>query len=174
MARYPIISSHPLPTLLEPEWLFLKNSLRMLCEVRQSVDDGLSAFKLHHFSKLWSSQLRAELRGHDRANLDAVIVRVWRYTWRLPSSECGVAVGGHDHLNLEAVIARIWRYALGGHECAILEAVIERVWRCTWRPRSSEFAYMHFEAMGVRTWKLWSCECGDTFGGHDPARWEIH
>jgi len=44
MAGYPFISSHPLPTLLEPEPLFLKNSLRMPREVRRSVDDGLSSF----------------------------------------------------------------------------------------------------------------------------------
>jgi len=44
-----IISSHPIPTLLEPELLFLLNSLWMSREVRQSVDDGLSASELHRF-----------------------------------------------------------------------------------------------------------------------------
>ena len=44
MAGYPFISSHPLPTLLEPEPLLFKNSLQMPCEVRRSDDDGLSAF----------------------------------------------------------------------------------------------------------------------------------
>jgi len=43
MAGYPTISSHPLPTLLEPEPLFLTNSLQMPCEVRWCVDDRLSA-----------------------------------------------------------------------------------------------------------------------------------
>ena len=39
-----IISSHPIPSLLEPELLFLMNSLWMLREVWRSVDGGLSAF----------------------------------------------------------------------------------------------------------------------------------
>ena len=40
-----IISSHPIPTLLEPEPLFLMNSVWMSREVwRRSVDGGLSAF----------------------------------------------------------------------------------------------------------------------------------
>jgi len=56
-----IISYHPLPMLFEPEPLFLTNSLSMCREVRPSVDDGLSAFSLHHFTTLvatWS-----EVRG---------------------------------------------------------------------------------------------------------------
>jgi hypothetical protein len=44
MAGYPIISSHPLPTVLWPESLFLMNSLWIPSKVRRSVDDGLSAF----------------------------------------------------------------------------------------------------------------------------------
>ena len=43
MTGHPFTSSHPLPTLLEPEPLFLKNSLQMPCEVQWHVDDGLSA-----------------------------------------------------------------------------------------------------------------------------------
>jgi len=39
-----IISSHPLPTLLKPEPLFLTNSVWMSPEVQWSVDGGLSAF----------------------------------------------------------------------------------------------------------------------------------
>ena len=39
-----IISSRPIPTLLEPEPLILMSSLWMSREVRQSVDGGLSAF----------------------------------------------------------------------------------------------------------------------------------
>ena len=39
-----IISSHPIPTLLEPERLFLTNSLGMSQEVWRSVEGGLSAF----------------------------------------------------------------------------------------------------------------------------------
>jgi hypothetical protein len=45
-----IISSHPIPTLLEPEPLFLMNSGWMLREVRRSVDGGFSAFLLYHFT----------------------------------------------------------------------------------------------------------------------------
>jgi len=41
MGSFPIISSHPLATLLEPEPLFLTNSVWMPCEVRQSVDVGV-------------------------------------------------------------------------------------------------------------------------------------
>jgi len=51
MAGYLFISSHPLPTLLESELLFLTNSLRMPCEVRRSVDDGLVCLlapAIHH------------------------------------------------------------------------------------------------------------------------------
>ena len=39
-----IISSHPMPSLLEPELLVLMNSVWMSREVRGSVDGGLSAF----------------------------------------------------------------------------------------------------------------------------------
>jgi len=38
-----IISSLPIPTLLEPESLFLMKSLWMSQEVRRSVEGGLSA-----------------------------------------------------------------------------------------------------------------------------------
>ena len=38
-----IISSHPIPTLLEPKLLFLMNSVWKSREVRRSVDGGLSA-----------------------------------------------------------------------------------------------------------------------------------
>ena len=45
-----IISSHPIPTtLLEPEPLFLINSLSMSREVQRSVEVGLAAFSLHYF-----------------------------------------------------------------------------------------------------------------------------
>jgi hypothetical protein len=44
MAGYLFISSHPLPMLLKREPLFFTNSLRILCEVQQSVNNGLSAF----------------------------------------------------------------------------------------------------------------------------------
>jgi len=44
MTGYPFISSHPLPSLLEPEPLLLTNSLQMGREVRRCVDNVLSAF----------------------------------------------------------------------------------------------------------------------------------
>jgi hypothetical protein len=39
-----IISSHPIPTLLEPAPLFFTNIVWMSRDVRRSVDGGLSAF----------------------------------------------------------------------------------------------------------------------------------
>jgi len=44
---------------------------------------------------------RYALGGHDLANSQAVIERVWRYTWRPQSSEFGDALGGRDPLSLE-------------------------------------------------------------------------
>jgi len=82
MARYTIISSHPLPKLLERDPLFRRNSLRMPCEVGQSVDNGLSAFQLQCVTTPCSTEVRDTLRGHDRGSserhLEAVIMRTWR------------------------------------------------------------------------------------------------
>jgi len=50
-------------------------------------------------------------------HLEAVIDRVWRYTWRPLSIESGDILGGRDRASLEM------------H----LEAVIDRVWTSTWR-----------------------------------------
>jgi hypothetical protein len=61
---------------------------------------------------------------------EAVIVRVWRSTWRPRSSELRDALGGQDRLSLEMH----W------------EAVIKQVWRCIWRPRLSELR----DALGGR------------------------
>jgi hypothetical protein len=44
MTRNLFIPCHPLATVLKLERLFLTNSLRIPCELRRSVDDGLSAF----------------------------------------------------------------------------------------------------------------------------------
>jgi len=117
MAGFPFISSYPLLTLLKPERLLLNNSHWMLCEVRRSVDNGLSAFELHPFTTPWSSEHRDALWGRDRTNLEAVIERVWRYTWRLWSSEFVDALRGLNWASLEM------------H----LEAMIKRDWRSTWR-----------------------------------------
>jgi hypothetical protein len=40
-------------------------------------------------------------------HLLAVIERVWRYTWRLSSSEFEDSLGGRDRVSLEAVIERV-------------------------------------------------------------------
>jgi len=39
--------------------------------------------------------------GHDRANFQAVIELVWRYTWRQRSSKFGDALGGRNRSSLE-------------------------------------------------------------------------
>jgi len=44
------ISSNPLPTLLEPEGLFLNHSIPMSLTVQQCVDYTPSTFSLHHFT----------------------------------------------------------------------------------------------------------------------------
>jgi hypothetical protein len=63
----------------------------------------------------WVS-LEIYVKGDDHMNLEAVIEREWRCTWRLWSSEFG-------HMHLEAMN---------------VEDVIERVWSCTGRSWSSE------------------------------------
>jgi len=44
--------------------------------------------------------------------LEAVIERLWRSTWRPQSNECGDALGGRDRgsleMDLEAMIERAW------------------------------------------------------------------
>jgi hypothetical protein len=79
-AGYPYISSHPLPMLLAPELLFLRNSLRIPCEVQWSVDDWRSGFSLHHFTTPRSSDHRDSLRACNRVifkiHLEAVVERL--------------------------------------------------------------------------------------------------
>jgi len=58
------------------------------------------------------------LEGRDLANLEAIIGRDWRYSWRVLSTEFGDTLGGRDGVNLEM------------HS----EILIEPVERCTWRP----------------------------------------
>jgi len=91
------------------------------------------------------------LGGHDGANFQAVIERVWRYTWRPRSSEFGDALGGRDRSSLEMhweaemewtqrCLWRPWSIesgdTLGDRDRASVEmhlwAVIERVWTSTW------------------------------------------
>ena len=79
--------------------------------------------------RLGSSEFEDALGGHDRANLQAVIKRVWRYTWRLRSTEliwCTWRPWSSD------VGDALWgcdRESLGMH----LQAMIERDWSSTWR-----------------------------------------
>jgi hypothetical protein len=58
--------------------------------------------------------------------LQAVIDRVWRCTWRPRSSELRAVLVGRDRSSLEMHLEE-------GIECTEMhrEAVIERVWRCT-------------------------------------------
>jgi len=49
-------------------------------------------------------------------HLEAMMERVWMYTWRPRLSELRDTLGGHDQVSLEM------------H----LDDVMERVWRCTW------------------------------------------
>jgi len=133
-----ILSSHPHPALLQPELLFLKNSFRIPCEARQNVGDGHFAFSLHRFTTSWSIELGVALRGRDRAtlemHLEAGIERVWRYTWKLWSSEFEDAPSRLESIEFGDTIGSRNRASLEIH----LQAGIERVWICTWRPWSSE------------------------------------
>jgi len=102
---------------------------------------------------------------------EAVIVRVWRCTWRRRWSELRDALGGRDWLSLEMH----W------------EAQMEWTQRCTWRPWSSEFgdalggrdrvnSEMHMEAVINRVWRCtgrqWPREFADALAGYDRARLE--
>ena len=98
------------------------------------------------------SLLEDVLGGRDWASLEmhleAVIESIWRYTWRLRSSELRDGLEGRDWASIEI------------H----LEAEIEWTQRCTWRPGSSEFgntlrgqdrviSEMHSEAAMERVWR---------------------
>jgi len=133
-----------------------------------ALGGGNRAYLEIHLEAVFERHCGYALGGHDCANFQAVIERVWRYTWRLQSSECGDALGGHDRSSLEMH----W------------EADMEWTQRCTWRPWSSEFgdalggwdgvnSEMHLEAVIDRvwryTWRPWSSEFGDALGGRDRA-----
>jgi hypothetical protein len=47
------------------------------------------------------SEFTDPLGAHDRVNLDAVLERVYTYTWRLSSSEFRDALGGYDPARVE-------------------------------------------------------------------------
>jgi hypothetical protein len=85
-------------------------------------DPGVDRHHLIIRNTLNLAQLRGAPENDDRVNSgihpQAVIERVWRYTWRPRSSEFGDAIGSRDRASLEI------------H----LEAAIERVWTCSWKP----------------------------------------
>ena len=81
--------------------------------------------------------------------MEAVMMQVWRHTWRPWSCKLGGRVGTGLELHLKALIERVWRCTwrlwlceIGGRNGAGWEthmvAVIEWIWRCNWRPQSSE------------------------------------
>jgi hypothetical protein len=57
------------------------------------------------------SLYKIHARGRKGPSLEAVIMRVWRYTLRMTSSEFEDALGGHDlaslEMHLEAVIVPV-------------------------------------------------------------------
>jgi len=129
---------------------------------------GSRAYLEMHLDAMIEQGWGYALGGQDRANFQAVIERLWRFTGRLRSSEFGDALGGRDRSTLEMH----W------------EAEMKWTQRCTWRPWSSEFGdalggrdgvnlEMHLEAVIDRVWRYtWrprSCVFGDALGGRDRA-----
>jgi len=121
-------------------------------------------------------------------HLEAIIERVWRYTWRGWSSELRDALRDYDwasvEMHLDAVIMRTWRPELcefgdthGSRNCVHLEmlskAMIKQVWWYTWTPWLCELG-----GLIKRVWRYtcmrWSSEFGETVGGHDWSSLEIH
>jgi len=111
----------------------------------------------------------------DRVNFEmhseAVIVWVWRYTWRLWYSKFGDEIGGRNGAKLQNVIEPVWRYTwrlwsseywdalqgrdrtslemnLDGRNGSNLEAIIERVWSYASRLWLSELGH----ALGGCAW----------------------
>jgi len=114
--------------------------------------------------RLWLTEFGDALRGHDHANLVAVIHGVWNWTWRPWSYE----MGGYDQLSQETSLdtmdmqmCRLWSTEcwdiLGGHNGVNLEAVIEWLWTYTWWRWLSEL------------WRHCSTVCIDAHGGRDRA-----
>jgi len=100
MARYCFISSHPLPTLLERYPLFLTHSLRITHDVWRRIDDGLSAFWLHHFTTPWSCEYRDALWGHNRGCLEIHMEAVVERGKRPSSGKFGNALWGCNQARL--------------------------------------------------------------------------
>jgi len=60
-----------------------------------------------------SSEFGDALGGHDRANFQAVIQQVWRYTCRPRSSEFGDALGGRDRASLDKYLEAVEGWCAG-------------------------------------------------------------
>lgn len=72
-----ITSSHSLPILLEPEPLFLTNTLQMPCEVQQSIHYPLSSFLHCHFTTPHTRMAAASTQSTARS-----VTCTPRYTWK--------------------------------------------------------------------------------------------
>jgi len=124
--------------------------------------------------RLWWIKLGDEHAGHDHANLEAVIDRVWRYTCSLWFCKLGRRdwgwlekhLGGDDRASLEASFK--WLHwpkstevtdALRGWDRASLEMHYEAMIMQTWKPWLGEF----WEALG----RLYS----NMFGCHVRVNW---
>ena len=85
-ARYPVVSSHALLMLLEPESLFLTNFQWMPPEVSWTVDNNPLAVGQWHFASQWSSKFGNAIPAWDQINLEmnlaAAMEWVQRYIWR--------------------------------------------------------------------------------------------
>jgi len=89
----------------------------------------------------WLSEFGDALRGHDHANLQAVIERVWRFIWRRWSSDFGGALGRRDRVILEI------------H----LQAMKERDWRSTWWRSIWREVRRHLRLCSLVNLELWEC-----------------
>jgi len=88
-----------------------------LSDIGDALGRGDWAYMEIHLEAVIERVWRCARAGHDRANLQALIERVCRYTCRLWLSEFGDGVGGCDRASLEIQ----------------LEAVIEGNWTSMWR-----------------------------------------
>jgi len=84
-----------------------------ICTPRHSVHLRYPCISVHPPS-LNNDVLRGCVRASCEIPFEAVIERVWRYTWRVRSSEFGDALGGHDRARLEQYL-----------EAVNLEAVVQ-------------------------------------------------
>jgi len=61
--------------------------------------------------RLLSSEFGVGFGDYDRVNLQAVLERIWRYTWRLRSSKVEDALGGRYRARLDDYVEAVdgWR-----------------------------------------------------------------